>query len=142
MRHPRTARHPPDGSDRPPARPWTACLAGPNLRRTGIIALCTGTCLVLINQLPALARGPLTAALWGRVALDFLVPFAVSNLGVLTATRQAARQCGSCAATGTEPPAAPGTRGTAPAGMRDDHASPAGQVPGRAPRSAHDRQPG
>lgn len=99
MRNPRTTGPPRAAVGRPAAAPWTACLARPVLRRTSAIAVFVGICLVLINQLPALTRGPLTAALWIRVALDFLVPFAVSNLGVLTASRQAARQrCGPCAA--------------------------------------------
>jgi hypothetical protein len=125
MRHPREARDPQASAGRP-AGPWAACLAWPNLRRTGVIAACVGAGLVLINQLPALAHGPRTAALWARVALDFLVPFAVSNLGVLTASRQVLRACGHCAPAGAGPPAVPGRQGTAPAGMAEDHDRPAG----------------
>lgn len=86
MRHPRTA--PRTRECRGTAAPsWTACLAPRSLRRTGVIALAVGACLVAINQLPGLIHGPRPAAFWLRVALDFLVPFLVSNLGVLTGSR-------------------------------------------------------
>ena len=57
-----------------------------NRRRTRAIAGCVGTLLVAINQSGPLLSGPRTALLWARVALDYVVPFAVSNLGVLAGT--------------------------------------------------------
>ena len=57
-----------------------------NRRRTLAIAGCVGTLLVAINQSGPLLSGPRTALLWARVALDYVVPFAVSNLGVLAGT--------------------------------------------------------
>lgn len=60
----------------------------PNLRRTLAIALIVGTLLVAINQTGPLSRGDIDAALAGRMLLDYLVPFCVSNLGVLAASRR------------------------------------------------------
>lgn len=57
-----------------------------NRRRTLGIAGCVGTLLVAINQSGPLLSGPRTALLWARVALDYVVPFTVSNLGVLAGT--------------------------------------------------------
>jgi hypothetical protein len=73
------------------ARPMEAlrvCAAPPNLRRTGTIALVVGSCLVAINQLQPLLQGPRTLGVFVRVVLDFVVPFVVSNLGVLSASRR------------------------------------------------------
>ena len=57
-----------------------------NRRRTLGIAGCVGTLLVAINQSGPLLSGPRTALLWARVALDYVVPLTVSNLGVLAGT--------------------------------------------------------
>jgi hypothetical protein len=59
-----------------------------NRRRTLGIAGVVGSCLVAINQLGPLLHGPRTTLLWVRVALDYLVPLTVSNLGVLAGTRR------------------------------------------------------
>ncbi len=64
------------------------CFCWPNLRRTGAIALAVGTVLVGINQTGQLVRGQFHPLLVGRILLDYLVPFLVSNLGVLSGTRR------------------------------------------------------
>jgi ethanolamine transporter EutH len=65
------------------------CGAPANLRRTIPIALVVGTLLTAINQLDVFVSGKQTAFTFAKVGLNFLVPFCVSNLGVLTATKAA-----------------------------------------------------
>ncbi len=65
------------------------CRAPANLRRTVRIALVVGTVLTLINQADVLLGREATAITLVKVALNFVVPFVVSNLGVITATRTA-----------------------------------------------------
>jgi hypothetical protein len=60
---------------------------GPHLRKTVTIALVVGTALVCINQLDVVLRGDATAVVWIKSAVTYLVPFAVSNAGVLVASR-------------------------------------------------------
>jgi hypothetical protein len=57
------------------------------LCRTMIIALIVGTILSLINQAHIIAAGDADAATWARVVANFIVPFIVSNVGALSATR-------------------------------------------------------
>jgi len=59
----------------------------PHLRKTATIALVVGTVLFCINQLDVVLRGDATPAVWIKTAVTFLVPFCVSNAGVLVATR-------------------------------------------------------
>ena len=47
-----------------------------------------GTILFAINQLDVVLRGAATPVLWLKVGLTYLVPFCVSNLGVLIASRR------------------------------------------------------
>jgi hypothetical protein len=61
----------------------------PHLRKTVTIALIVGTVLFAINQLDVVLRGEATAVVWIKSAVTYLVPFAVSNAGVLVATRRA-----------------------------------------------------
>jgi hypothetical protein len=61
----------------------------PHLRKTVLIALAVGTILFGINQLDVVLRGDATTAVWIKSTLTYLVPFAVSNAGVLVATRRA-----------------------------------------------------
>jgi hypothetical protein len=61
------------------------------LRRTGAIALGVGTILFAINQLDVVLRGEATKGVWLKSALTYLVPFCVSNTGILVATRGRAR---------------------------------------------------
>lgn len=52
------------------------------------IAILVGTILFAINQLDVVLAGRATAAVWAKVALTYLVPFCVSNWGILVATRR------------------------------------------------------
>ena len=58
------------------------------LRRTLSIAVVVGTVLSLVNQGHLLARGDADGATWGRVAANYAIPFLVSNVGALSATRR------------------------------------------------------
>jgi hypothetical protein len=62
----------------------------PHLRKTATIALVVGTILFCINQLDVVVRGEATAVVWVKTAVTFLVPFCVSNAGVLVASRRPA----------------------------------------------------
>jgi hypothetical protein len=57
------------------------------LRRTVRIALLVGTILSAINQGGVILGGHATLVLWLRVVANYLIPFGVSNAGVLSATR-------------------------------------------------------
>jgi hypothetical protein len=59
------------------------CLERRHLRRTVRIALVVGVVLTAINQLDVIARGDATATTWIKCGLNFIVPFVVSNLGLL-----------------------------------------------------------
>jgi hypothetical protein len=61
------------------------CARPEHLRRTTRIALVVGLILTVINQSGVIFGGHATAATWIRCALNFLVPFIVSNLGLLSA---------------------------------------------------------
>jgi len=75
----------------PPLTGWRfavdTCRRRPNLRRTSRIALVVGTVLTLINQADVIARGHATNLTWVKVGMNFVVPFVVSNLGVLAASK-------------------------------------------------------
>jgi hypothetical protein len=58
------------------------------LRRTLVTALAVGTVLFAINQLNVVLDGHATAVVWVKTGVTYLVPFAVSNVGVLIATRR------------------------------------------------------
>jgi hypothetical protein len=58
-----------------------------HLRRTLTIALVVGTVLTAINQADVIARGDATATTLVKAVLNYLVPFIVSNLGLLVGTR-------------------------------------------------------
>lgn len=59
-----------------------------HLRATTRIALIVGTVLFAINQLDVVLAGHATTATWVKSGITYFVPFTVSNLGVLTATRR------------------------------------------------------
>ncbi len=59
------------------------CLRREHLRQTVRIALVVGLVLTAINQLDVILRGDATAATWVKSGLNFVVPFVVSNLGLL-----------------------------------------------------------
>ena len=63
-------------------------LHGPHLRRTSVTAAVVGTVLFAINQADVVMRGDATWVIWLKVALTYVVPFVVSNLGVLFATQR------------------------------------------------------
>jgi hypothetical protein len=58
-----------------------------HLRSTVRIALVVGTVLFAINQLDVVLEGSATIVTWIKIGVTYLVPFVVSNLGILTATR-------------------------------------------------------
>ena len=58
-----------------------------HLRSTLKIALVVGCVLTAINQLDVFLRGDATAATFVKTALNFCVPFVVSNLGLLAGKR-------------------------------------------------------
>jgi hypothetical protein len=64
----------------------------PHLRKTITIALVVGTVLFCINQLDVVLRGDATALIWVKSAVTYLVPFGVSNAGVLVASRRGNRR--------------------------------------------------
>lgn len=64
------------------------CAHRPHLRRTVTIALVVGVVLFAINQLDVVVAGHATAAVWLKAGLTFLVPFCVSNYGVVIATHR------------------------------------------------------
>lgn len=59
------------------------CAQRRHLRRTIRIALIVGVVLTLINQADVVLRGDGTAATVVKAGLNFVVPFIVSNLGLL-----------------------------------------------------------
>jgi hypothetical protein len=61
------------------------------LRRTIPIALAVGTVLSLVNQAHVVVRGDAGVATWLRVATNYVIPFVVSSLGVIAATRAESR---------------------------------------------------
>lgn len=54
-----------------------------HLRRTAGIALVVGLFLNVVNQLGVISSGEATTGTWARVALNFCVPFVVSNFGLV-----------------------------------------------------------
>ncbi|MGI8795449.1 MAG: nitrate/nitrite transporter NrtS [Acidimicrobiia bacterium] len=60
----------------------------PHLRKTVLIALAVGTVLFCINQLDVVLRGDATTGVWIKSAVTYLVPFCVSNAGILVATHR------------------------------------------------------
>jgi hypothetical protein len=75
-------------------RGWRGALAycrrREHLRRTIRIALVVGLVLTTINQLDVILRGDATPTTWTKCALNFVVPFVVSNLGLLSGRRSQA----------------------------------------------------
>lgn len=59
------------------------CARRENLRRTVRIALVVGVLLTVINQSGVIAAGDATTVTWVRCGLNFVVPFLVSNAGLL-----------------------------------------------------------
>lgn len=78
---------------RPAAGGWrnalVYCARPHHLRRTLAIAVVVGALLCAINQLGVILDGRATTETWLRCGLDFVVPFTVSNLGLLTGRAEA-----------------------------------------------------
>jgi hypothetical protein len=66
---------------------WIVATCRPYLARTATVAVVVGTVLFAINQLDVVLEGRATNVTWLKIALTYLVPFLVSNYGVLTASR-------------------------------------------------------
>ncbi len=60
----------------------------PHLKRTVTIALTVGTVFFVMNQLTVVLAGHATPVMWLKVALTYMTPLCVSNVGILTATRR------------------------------------------------------
>ena len=60
------------------------CMQPRHLRRTASIALIVGLVLTSINHLDVIVMGDATAATGVKAALNFVVPFIVANLGLLS----------------------------------------------------------
>ena len=78
--------------DRPTWATWREALRvvvwWPHLSKTVGVALVVGTILFAINHLDEVLRGEATWRTWAKGAVTYLVPFTVSNIGVLIATRR------------------------------------------------------
>ena len=61
----------------------------PYLKKTLRIALIVGTVLFAVNHLDEVLHGQATMKVWLKGALTYIVPFCVSNFGVLVAARRA-----------------------------------------------------
>ena len=59
-----------------------------NLKRTVTIASIVGSVFFTMNQLGVIVAGEAGTVVWLKAALTYLTPLVVSNLGVLSATRQ------------------------------------------------------
>lgn len=77
-------------SERPANRTWSdlrdvprVVLYPPHLLRTALIASVVGTVLFAINHLDEVLAGKATRVIWIKSAITYLVPFTVSNLGLL-----------------------------------------------------------
>jgi hypothetical protein len=60
------------------------CLRPTHLRRTLTIALVVGTLLTLVNLSDVLLSGQATEATGLKASANYAIPFAVSNLGLLS----------------------------------------------------------
>jgi hypothetical protein len=72
-----------------PHEVWRVVSHLPHLRRTIATALIIGTILFCINQLNVVLDGHANGVVWLKGGLTYLVPFVVSNVGILIATRRA-----------------------------------------------------
>ena len=64
------------------------CLDRRNLSRCIGAAALVGTILFLINQADVVFGGQATAATWAKIGLSYLVPFFVSNYGIVVGSRR------------------------------------------------------
>lgn len=68
------------------------CLDWRNLSRCIGAAVLVGTILFLINQADVVFGGHASATTWTKIGLSYLVPFFVSNYGIVVASRRSAPQ--------------------------------------------------
>lgn len=61
------------------------CRRPAHLRRTVRLALLVGLILTAVNQLQVIVEGDATVGTWVRCAANFVIPFIVANLGLLSA---------------------------------------------------------
>jgi hypothetical protein len=59
----------------------------PHLRRTATIAVLVGTWLTLFNQGDAIINGTVSTFILGKICLNYVTPFVVANLGLLSGQR-------------------------------------------------------
>ncbi len=85
---PRRDTHPPGGRLDALGEQIRICLRREHLRRTVFIALVVGTILTAINQADVIAAGDAATSTWIKAALNYCVPFVVSNLGLLAGQRR------------------------------------------------------
>ncbi len=83
-----TARSPYEGGAR---AALAYCLRATHLRRTTRIAFVVGLLLTTINQGAVILSGDASTLTWVRCAANFLIPFVVSNLGLLSGRGARAR---------------------------------------------------
>jgi hypothetical protein len=60
-----------------------------NLKRTLTIAFVVGTVFFSINQLGLVLGGHATTVVWLKIAVTYLTPVCVSNVGIASATHRA-----------------------------------------------------
>lgn len=65
---------------------------GRHLRNTVVLALVVGSVLFAINQLDVVVGGHADAGTVVKIVLTYVVPYVVSNCGVLMATRRTDRE--------------------------------------------------
>jgi hypothetical protein len=87
-----TATHPNHNPSPPNWQRLADCprciLYWPHLSQTGLTTLIVGTILFAINQLDVVVAGHATTTTWIKIAVTYLVPFCVSNIGLLIGRRQ------------------------------------------------------
>ena len=59
-----------------------------HLKKTALTAAIVGTILFAINQLNVVIDGHATTLVWTKAGVTYLVPFVVSSIGILIATRR------------------------------------------------------
>lgn len=79
-------------SDAPPS--WSTwrdiprvVLDARNLRQSAAAAVIVGTVLFAVNQLDVVMAGDATTAVWVKSAVTYLVPFTVTNYGIVVGSR-------------------------------------------------------
>ena len=82
----------PSGRARPTWRRFgeipSVCLDVRNLLQSIGAAMLVGTVLFLINQADVVFGGQASAATWMKIGLSYLVPFFVSNYGIVIGSRR------------------------------------------------------